>query len=162
VGCYSRTNRLPCENAELRSSAGTRLNLPWPPSAAKASPCLHAPDRFRAKRSTPFEHAWQINRITRSKYVALCFRTRKSQPYWGTYRLHWRSRHANGHTIRYARVHSPVRRWFVQFCERGFRKERTITPDDRSQKAGDWSDYPVGVLRELRLFKLNHLHFPCE
>lgn len=36
------------------------------------------------------------------------------------------------------------------FSSELFSQRRSITPDDRSPKAGDWSDYPVGVLRELQ------------
>lgn len=32
-----------------------------------------------------------------------------------------------------------------------FSTARSFTPEDRSPRAGDWSDYPVGVLRELQL-----------
>lgn len=31
-----------------------------------------------------------------------------------------------------------------------FSTTRSMTPDDRSSRAGNWSDYPVGVLRELQ------------
>ncbi len=40
------------------------------------------------------------------------------------------------------------------FTSDRFVAERTLPPDDRSAAAGDWSDYPVGVLRELQ--KLGH------
>jgi len=36
------------------------------------------------------------------------------------------------------------------FASDRFENTRTMKPDDRSTKAGDWSDYPVGVLRELQ------------
>ena len=31
-----------------------------------------------------------------------------------------------------------------------FSEAKRITPDDRSEKTGEWSDYPIGVLRELQ------------
>src|ERR1700761_5263140 len=36
------------------------------------------------------------------------------------------------------------------FSSKLFSITRSMTPDDRSSRAGDWSDYPVGVLRELQ------------
>jgi galactokinase len=36
------------------------------------------------------------------------------------------------------------------FSSELFPVARSMTPDDRSSRAGDWSDYPVGVLRELQ------------
>jgi galactokinase len=36
------------------------------------------------------------------------------------------------------------------FSSELFSNTRSMTPDDRSSRAGDWSDYPVGVLRELQ------------
>ena len=36
------------------------------------------------------------------------------------------------------------------FSSELFSITRSMTPDDRSSRAGDWSDYPVGVLRELQ------------
>lgn len=36
------------------------------------------------------------------------------------------------------------------FSSETFPSVRSITPDDRSPRAGEWSDYPVGVLRELQ------------
>ena len=35
-----------------------------------------------------------------------------------------------------------------------FATERRITPGDRSPRIGDWSDYPVGVLRELQALNI--------
>lgn len=37
------------------------------------------------------------------------------------------------------------------FSSELFSVTRSMTPDDRSARAGNWSDYPVGVLRELQL-----------
>src|ERR1700752_2813296 len=36
------------------------------------------------------------------------------------------------------------------FSSELFATTRSMTPDDRSSRVGDWSDYPVGVLRELQ------------
>ncbi len=36
------------------------------------------------------------------------------------------------------------------FSSELFPATRSMTPDDRSARVGDWSDYPVGVLRELQ------------
>jgi galactokinase len=36
------------------------------------------------------------------------------------------------------------------FSSELFSSTRSMTPEDRSPRAGDWSDYPVGVLRELQ------------
>src|SRR6201989_1561114 len=36
------------------------------------------------------------------------------------------------------------------FSSELFSVTRSMTPDDRSLRVGDWSDYPVGVLRELQ------------
>lgn len=36
------------------------------------------------------------------------------------------------------------------FTSDQFPHQRTLAPDDRSEKVGDWSDYSVGVLRELQ------------
>ncbi len=40
------------------------------------------------------------------------------------------------------------------FSSELFPVTRSMTPDDRSSRAGDWSDYPVGVLRELQQRRL--------
>lgn len=40
------------------------------------------------------------------------------------------------------------------FSSATFAKTRTMTVSDRSPKAGNWSDYPVGVLRQLQLVKI--------
>lgn len=37
-----------------------------------------------------------------------------------------------------------------RFRSKGFQGEREFALDDRSAKTGEWSDYPVGVLRELQ------------
>ena len=44
------------------------------------------------------------------------------------------------------------------FTSDRFAEERTLSPDDRGAAAGDWSDYSVGVLRELQ--KLGHRPLP--
>src|ERR1700743_1004536 len=43
------------------------------------------------------------------------------------------------------------------FSSELFSVTRSMTPDDRSSRVGDWSDYPVGVLRELQQ---RGLHIP--
>lgn len=48
------------------------------------------------------------------------------------------------------------------FASALFPTSRSMTPDDRSDRADDWSDYPVGVLRELQALDIDvppfHLH----
>jgi galactokinase len=39
---------------------------------------------------------------------------------------------------------------FYTFASESFKKVRTLTPEDRSAKLDEWSDYPVGVLRQLQ------------
>jgi galactokinase len=41
------------------------------------------------------------------------------------------------------------------FTSELFASSRSITPDDRSVRIGDWSDYPVGVLRELQALHID-------
>jgi galactokinase len=41
------------------------------------------------------------------------------------------------------------------FSSELFSSSRSMTPDDRSPRMGDWSDYPVGVLRELEQRGIN-------
>jgi galactokinase len=45
---------------------------------------------------------------------------------------------------------SPTDDGLYTFRSDSFESTRTMGPDDRSVRSGDWSDYPVGVLRELQ------------
>lgn len=44
----------------------------------------------------------------------------------------------------------PVSDGHYHFSTELFSSARSMAPDDRSSRVGDWSDYPVGVLRELQ------------
>jgi galactokinase len=44
---------------------------------------------------------------------------------------------------------APASDWRYTFASALFDGTRTMDPGDRSARVGDWSDYPVGVLREL-------------
>lgn len=48
------------------------------------------------------------------------------------------------------------------FSSELFETMRTMVPDDRSAKAGDWSDYPVGVLRQLQALGIEPPPFELE
>ncbi|HTV09823.1 MAG TPA: galactokinase [Candidatus Aquilonibacter sp.] len=41
------------------------------------------------------------------------------------------------------------------FTSEQFSTSRSITPEERSPRIGDWSDYPVGVLRELQALNID-------
>jgi len=48
------------------------------------------------------------------------------------------------------------------FCAEGFPEVRTLTPDDRSAAVSNWSDYPVGVLREFQKLGVNPQPFTLK
>ena len=52
------------------------------------------------------------------------------------------------------------------FASDTFSAERVMTPTDRSGRIGDWSDYPVGVLRELQALGITpplfHIEFKSD
>ena len=49
-----------------------------------------------------------------------------------------------------------------RFHSAGFEGERSMTPEDRSGRTGEWSDYPVGVLRELQALGIEPPPFTME
>jgi galactokinase len=48
------------------------------------------------------------------------------------------------------------------FASEGFERTRIMSPDDRSARSGDWSDYAVGVLRELQTLRIEPPPFALQ
>ena len=49
-----------------------------------------------------------------------------------------------------------------RFASEGFAAEQTLAADDRSGRTGTWSDYPVGVLRELQAMSIEPPPFALQ